>query len=74
MKRASSDLSDGKQTMTKLDWNTPAAELLNQCGWLSVHQLVVNHTVVLVYKIIKDESPNYLYSMFSAKYSYQTKQ
>ena len=30
--------------------------------------------MVLVYKTIKDESPDYLFSMFSAKYSYQTKQ
>ena len=60
--------------MTKLDWYTPAAELLKQCGWLSVHQLVVYHSVVLVYKVIQNESPKYLNSMFSAKYTYKTKQ
>ena len=60
--------------MTKLDWNSPTAELLSQCGWLSVHQLVVYHSVTLVYKTIKNESPKYLFSMFSAKYSYNTKQ
>jgi hypothetical protein len=62
------------RVVTKLDWGTPTAELLNQCGWLSVHQLVVYHSVVLVYKIMKNESPRFLYSMFSAKYSYKTKQ
>ena len=35
------------RVVTKLDWYTPTAELLNQCGWLSVHQLVVYHSVVL---------------------------
>ena len=40
---------------------------------MSVNQLVVYHTVVQVYKIIQDESPSFLYSMFSAKYKYKTK-
>ena len=62
------------RVVTKLDWNTPVGELLKQCGWLSVQQLVVYHSVVLVYKIIQNESPKYLHSMFSAKYSYKTKQ
>ena len=62
------------RAVTKLDWNSPTAELLSQCGWLSVHQLVVYHSVTLVYKTIKNESPKYLFSMFSAKYSYNTKQ
>ena len=62
------------RAVTKLDWNTPTAEILNQCGWLSVHQLVVYHSVTLVYKTIQKESPKYLFSMFSAKYSYNTKQ
>ena len=62
------------RVVTKLDWNTPAAELLKQCGWLSVHQLVVYHSVVMVYKIIQNESPKYLYSMFSAQYNRKTKQ
>ena len=62
------------RVVTKLDWSTPTADLLNQCGWLSVHQLVVYHSVVLVYKILRNESPSFLFSMFSAKYSYKTKQ
>ena len=60
--------------VTKLDWSAPVAELLKQCGWLSVHKLVVYHSVVLVYKVMKNESPQYLHSMFSAKYKYKTKQ
>ena len=60
--------------VTKLDWGTPSAVLLKQCGWLSVHQLVVYHSVVLVYKTLLNESPKYLHSMFSAKYSYKTSQ
>ena len=62
------------RVVTKLDWYTPAAELLKQCGWLSVHQLVVYHSVVMVYKVIQNESPKYLYSMFSTQYNRKTKQ
>ena len=32
------------------------------------------HYVIPVYKIIQEESPSYLYSMFSAKFNYNTKQ
>ena len=60
--------------VTKLDWSTPVSELLKQCGWLSVHQLVVYHSVVMVFKVINKETPKYLHSMFSAKYNYKTKQ
>ena len=59
--------------VTKLDWSTPVSELLKQCGWLSVHQLVVYHSVVMVFKVINKETPKYLHSMFTAKYSYKTK-
>ena len=41
---------------------------------MSVHQLVVYHSVVLVYKVITTKSPKYLYEMFSKEYMYKTKQ
>ena len=62
------------RTVTKLDWNTPVGELLKECGWLSVHQLAVYHSVVLVFKVIKSKSPMYLHTMFSVEYMYKTKQ
>ena len=45
------------RAVTKLDWNTPVRVLLRQCGWLSVQQLAMYHSVVLVYKVMKAESP-----------------
>ena len=60
--------------VTKLDWTTHSAELLRQCGWMSVNQLVVYHSVVLVYKVMQSKSPRYLHSVFLTSYSYQTKQ
>ena len=62
------------RVVTKLDWHTPTLELLKQSGWLSVHQLAVYHSVVLVYKVIQNNSPKFLYSMFSAEYNYETRQ
>ena len=62
------------RSVSKLDWSTHVAELLKQCGWMSVHQLVVYHSVVLVYKVITTKSPKYLYEMFSKEYIYKTKQ
>ena len=62
------------RAVTKLDWSTPVAELLKQCGWLSVHQLIVYHSVVLVHKVMQNKSPKYLHSMFAAEYQYKTKQ
>ena len=61
------------RAVTKLDWNTPTAELLRQCGWLSVHQLSVYHSVVLVFKVLQFRSPKYLYNMFSTTYNYKTR-
>ena len=62
------------RVVTKLDWSTPTSELLKQCGWLSVQQLVVYHSVLMVYKVVRTESPAYLYSMFQTKYQYRTRQ
>ena len=42
--------------------------------WLSVHQLVVYHSVVQVFKVIQKKSPKSLYAMFSAVFTYNTKQ
>ena len=62
------------RVVTKLDWSTPTKDLLHQCGWLSVHQLAVYHSVLLVYKVMQTESPSYLYTMFNSKYQHRTRQ
>ena len=62
------------RTVTRLGWDTPTRELLRQCGWLSVHQLSVYHSVLLVYKVVQTKSPQYLSSMFDTPYQYPTRQ
>ena len=53
---------------------TPTEELLRQCGWLSVYQLSVYHSVLLVFKVVQTKSPQYLSSMFDTPYQYPTRQ
>ena len=59
------------RVVTKLDWSTPTAVLLSQVGWLSVHQLVVYHSVVMVFKILQSKQPKPLHSMFPTEYKYK---
>ena len=44
--------------VTRRSKYTPIVELLNQCGWLSVKQLVFYHGVILIYKTIKTTYPS----------------
>ena len=61
------------RSVTRLGIYTPVKTLLNQCGWLSVHQLVFFHTVVLLYKTLQSGSPEYLFSMTGRDYIYKTR-
>ena len=60
--------------VTKLDWATPTSVLLTQCGWLSVHQLVVYHSVVMVFNVLQTKQPRPLHIMFPTDYPHNTSQ
>ena len=62
------------RVVTKLDWSTSTAVLLNQVCWLSVNQLIFYHSVLQIYKVNKAQTPKYLDSMFSWTYIYNTRQ
>ena len=49
--------------VTRLNWYTPTKTLLDQCGWLSVKQLSIYHSLVLVYKVKSDKKPVQCISM-----------
>ena len=53
------------RAVTKSGKRTPIRTLLKECGWLSVAQLGVFHSLVLVYKILERKSPQYLYDQLS---------
>ena len=44
------------------DFYTPTSELLDQCGWLSVRQLVFYHTVLQLWKTMRTKRPAHIYS------------
>ena len=52
---------------------TPVADLLKQCGWLSVRQLVFYHSVILVHKTIQNKSPKYIYEKLATDFPYSTR-
>ena len=52
---------------------TPVAELLRQCGWLSVGQLAYYHSVILVHKTMQTTYPKYIYNKLSSEFPYNTR-
>ena len=47
--------------VTKRDKYTPVSQLLRECGWLSVRQLVFYHSTIQVFKILRTKVPTSLY-------------
>ena len=52
----------------------PTADHLAQCVWLSVKQLAFYQTCVLVFNVLENKSPQYLYQMFNREYMKNTRQ
>ena len=50
-----------------------SAEILKQCGWLSVRQLVFFHSVTLIYKSIMTSYPKYIHSKLTMEFPYNTR-
>ena len=49
------------------------ADLLRQCGWLSVRQLSFYHSVILIYKTILIKYTKYIHSKLSTQFPYNTR-
>ena len=63
------------QVVTRKDWTTSKRVLLQQCGWLSVNQLIFYNSVLLVFKVRQNKSPRYIYMMHNNwTYPYTTRQ
>jgi hypothetical protein len=52
--------------VTKLDRFTSTKVLMQQCGWLSVKQLMIYHSLVLLHKVFRNQKPVYLYQKITA--------
>ena len=59
--------------VTKSGWYTPSAVMLQQVGWLNVHQLITYHSLVLVYKARQEKKPVYIYEKISTPFSVNTR-
>ena len=71
------------RTVTKKDIYTPIKVLMKECGWLTVRQLMVYHSLLQLHKTVQHQTPAYLFSrvtnqlgMLEAKrnYYYKTRQ
>ena len=64
------------RTVAKLNIFTPTKNLLQVCGWMSVRQLMVYHSLVLLHKTMEHQTPVYLYEKVTAPgiFSYKTRQ
>ena len=61
--------------VTKLDIFTPTSVLLQQCGWMSVKQLMAYHSIVLLHKTLKNQTPSYLFQKVTSRSEqYNTRQ
>ena len=47
--------------ITKLPFMTPTYTLLKQCDWLSVRQMIVYFSLILLHKAFYDRKPEYIY-------------
>ena len=59
--------------VARRDKYTPISELLRQCGWLSVRQLVFFHSVVLIFKTMMTTYPKYIHSKLCSEFPYNTR-
>ena len=59
--------------VTKSSWSTSSSVMLSQLGWLNVWQLVVFHSLMLIFKAKQDKKPVYLHSQISAPFKVNTR-
>ena len=59
--------------VTRKDWFTSVITLLLQGGWLSVHQLAVYHSLILVYQVKTSRKPYYFSNKLNTQFSRETR-
>ena len=67
-------LNKAARSVTRLSCFTSTRRLMDSCGWLSVKQLVIYQSVIMIHKTMKTESPSYIHSRLSNPYTYRTRQ
>ena len=59
--------------VTRLGWWTPSSTLLLQCGWLSIRQMVIYQSLLLLFKTKQNMCPEYIFSKISCKFKRVTR-
>ena len=59
--------------VTRLGWWTPTSTLLLQCGWLSIRQMVIYQSLLLLFKTKQNMGPEYIFSKISCKFKRVTR-
>ena len=59
--------------VTRCGWFTTTGQMLLQCGWLSVRQLILYHSLILVFKMKLNAKPEYFKEHFSSEFPYRTR-
>ena len=53
--------------VTGKDIFTPTRQLLLECGWLSVRQLLIYHSLFQLHKTVQQQAPTYLFRRVSSQ-------
>ena len=48
-------------------------EVLKECGWLSIRQLVFYHSVISIYKTLQTSFPKYIFNKLAREFPYNTR-
>ena len=56
-----------------MHWATSSSAMLLQVGWLNVRQMIVFHSLVLLFKAKFERKPVYLYNQISATFNMNTR-
>ena len=59
--------------VTGKDWFTSVKTLLLECGWLSVNQLILYHSLILIYQVKNSRKPHYFSEKLNAGFSRETR-
>ena len=62
------------RAVTRKFWFTPTRILLTDCGWLSVRQLIVYHSVLSAHKTVTSRKPLYMHNAMSTAHPLRTRQ
>ena len=59
--------------VTKANWYTPSATMLQQVGWLTIRQMIVYHSLIMIYQVKQEKKPSYIYDRISTSFNVATR-